>query len=710
METQSGDSYIRQLAAFIRANERGLAESGLARRRRNPRQNLPSPSSFSPLSWFSPSLSPPSCRPVVLSIDTHHLFYILIRLEALGFDIGPLDIRVDSPSRPMSYTHIYPNQKDAETLSLASLRSSLSIVSKISLSGSWWTNYDAPGIDGELRYVYSSFTKLPALSIHAPGKQAIAELMNDSPDQNAIPLYVFKNLERLECENIDPRTLLGWDRLSESLKSLKIKKSGLDDVSDIIAGAVLDDLARRRGEHLTATPRLSPLNLSLEATEDECPNSGPNKTVSLELPSPPRLSSSTWAFLKHLYLPDNALTSFPSEVLPYLTSLTHLDLSSNLLLSVPAGFGELYSLLSLNLADNLIDSVLGIFLNLGQILSLNLAHNRLESLCGLERLLALERLDLRYNLLEESSEISRLSALPNLSELWIEGNHFVEVEERYRVTCFDYFWREGKEISLDGTLPNMYERRNLNPPDQVPSLRVQSTTASTPVIAIEHSRTPLIPGAQQKDVTSSQLPHSLIPTATSGVGLRRKKLTRIVDLEENNSEQSSPSGSHSRTGSKDSTRRPRTLQAATLELLSDKSSSPHSTEATGENRHIPQYTNEATEETQAFRYGNRTNHASAFISQPPRHSRNQTDYIHRLSVLPPPREQSDLLSHKSVRVGSIISKSERRRARISASFFEPSGSDGIVDDSMDSYRKKIESLKQDMGDSWLKVYNQSHSP
>src|SRR5260221_10161341 len=72
MQSQAGDEYIRELASFIRANERGLAESGPGRRRtQRQRSTL--------ISWFSPS----STDAVLLKTDPHHLFYLLIRLEAL---------------------------------------------------------------------------------------------------------------------------------------------------------------------------------------------------------------------------------------------------------------------------------------------------------------------------------------------------------------------------------------------------------------------------------------------------------------------------------------------------------------------------------------------------------------------------------------------------------------------------------------------------
>lgn len=164
--------------------------------------------------------------------------------------------------------------------------------------------------------------------------------------------------------DVDPRQLLGWDHLSKSLRSLTIKRSGVEDVSEIFIDAVLDDQARREGQPAKMRSRRiihrpipsrqqswrgTPLP-SLVAEQDE--TSAPET-------SGPVLAEMNWAFLKHLCLSDNALTFFPTTPIQYLTSITHLDLSSNLLITVPAGLNQLYNLVSLNLADNMIESVLG---------------------------------------------------------------------------------------------------------------------------------------------------------------------------------------------------------------------------------------------------------------------------------------------------------------------------------------------------------------
>lgn len=54
-------------------------------------------------------------------------------------------------------------------------------------------------------------------------------------------------------------------------------------------------------------------------------------------------------------------------------------------------------------------------------------------------------------------------------------------------------------------------------------------------------------------------------------------------------------------------------------------------------------------------------------------------------------------------------RSAMRRARMSASMWEPGREDGEASgkDGAEEYRRRIEALKQDMGDGWLKVFSQS---
>ncbi|KAJ6609841.1 hypothetical protein B0H10DRAFT_2062694 [Mycena sp. CBHHK59/15] len=734
-DVEPGDVYLRRLTTYVRTNEKSLAEAAVVRRRRRS-QRAPDPVSafnLNPFAWF---VSDAQIPPLVLAIDTHHLFYVLVRLEAQGLDVGTLEVRVDSPSRPMSYINLFPGASGdkADTLSLASIRSTFSAVSRLSLGGGWWGRPEPPNLDSDLKYLFSSFTKLPALSITAPTRKLIAELADEPPNENAIPLDAFKNLQSLECVDIDPRSLLGWDRLAESLRSLKIRKSGLEDVSDIFVGAVVDDQARREGSTSrkrrrrilhgeTRPPSIYATRIpdSVPEEEVELPQGGSSSP-----PPPTELSSLKWAFLKHLYLPDNSLTFFPSTCIPYLTSLTHLDLSSNLLVSVPPSLSALYNLLFLNLSDNMIDSVLGIYQHLGQVLSLNLSHNRLESLCGLERLPALERVDLRNNLVDESAEVGRLAMLPHIAEVWIDGNPFVEIEEGYRIACFDYFWKEGKTVSLDGSPPGFYEKRNLTapPPQQMSSSRPVSAAYSPPVVAVGHGHvhgaTPPFVGADSPPPPiPSNSPHPTPVSAVGVIGKGRRKNKRIVELDGGESDGSSRSTSHIRAKSDGSGKGARLLPRG------KKDEKPVQIREKGwgqfgalaeENLADSPVVQDAPAPLKIS-----TNAGVGTMPRRSRHNRYQSELLHVTSVAeststsPPvasPTTPSTATFRRNRNSATFSSKPSARRTRITASVYEPvtSTSDGEgeeAEDSVDAYRRRIEALKKDMGDGWLKVFTQS---
>ncbi|TEB37560.1 hypothetical protein FA13DRAFT_1726670 [Coprinellus micaceus] len=723
METEKGDIYLHRLATYIRVNEKALAEAGAPRRRHAQRQSqqLDPLSYLNPLSWLS---APPGVKPVVLSTDTHHLFYILMRLEALEYPVGTLDVQIDNPSRPMTYVNLFTQPDKSDTLSLASFRSSLSAVSKLSLGSGWWPRADLPSVDADLKFIYSSFTKLPGLTVHAPTKVAIEELLNDPPGQNAIPLDSFKNLQTLQCIDIDPRTLLGWDRLAESLRSLTIKKSGLEDISDIFIGAVVDDQARREGSASRRRRRQIPSRsgYSTPLPDTVLEEASEDKPVSPELPldtpspPPPKLSSLKWAFLKHLSLADNALTFVPGDTLSHLTSLTYLDLSSNLLVSVPPALSVLYNLLSLNLSDNMIDSVLGIYQNLGSVLYLNLSHNRLESLCGLERLHALERVDLRSNLLDESSEVGRLATLPNIIELWIEGNPFVEFEEQYRVACFNYFSTEGKAITLDGTLPGFYERRSLSAPPLETPPTVQAMAHSPPIVAIgspHQHRSPAfapssVPAQGGLPTPPSSNPSPLLAPQHGGRVSEKKKRKQPRRIVEFGDEGHAPEGSGS------SLLRPE--DAGTDRDRGRTKASKKSAKAPGrfeDNSITPTPSTSAT-----FPPPAPSTPPAQFVEEPkpfrPRHSRYQSEYHSPTSnsgsgdeAMAIPRFSPRGSSSRSATLAG--SRSAMRRARQSVSMWEPGREEGEGSgkDGAEEYRRRIEALKQDMGDGWLKVFSQS---
>ena len=747
MDNLRGDDYLRNIASFIRSNESRLAEAAPQKRRRPRQPSLPSPTglTLNPLQWFSSDSTQQLTRPkpLMFAIDTHHLFYILTRLEALRYNVGPLDIKVLSPSRPMNYVDVFHGEDTSDTISLSSIRSSLSTVSRLSLGMGLWTRPEPPGVDQELKYIFSSFTKIPALSLRAPGPKQIAEIAGDPPNENALPLDAFRNLQSLECSDIDPRTLLGWDRLSESLWSLTITRSGLDDISHLFVNAVLDDSSRRQPTptqtangpsqkpsfHGTPLPEFIAENVEetfVATSSDNTPRapSPEGSSTSLQLPS------SKWAFLRVLSLSDNALTFIPTESLLHLASLTHLDLSSNLLVSIPPGVSSLYNLVSLNLSDNMIDTVQGVYKKLGQVLTLNLSHNRLDSLCGLERLVALERADVRYNHLDDSAEVGRLALLPNIAEISVEGNPFTEIESDYRVKCFDFFWKEGRTILLDGTQAGFYERRNLTsaPPEQMTSTRPMSKGYSPPLVPVAPATTTTTaaaPPAASSDPSPSSSP-AFSPTSShhpspflsaTGAKARKKRVKRIVDLDAD----PGSSAAHSQaTSSVETSEYPRAPTVPARSPLAEPVSLPSASEA-----------GPAPTTASSPVVGKSTSAGPAIrpppldvLRPPSKHRRSQTDYgpasattAELDDAVPSPLVSRPTPEHTmSVRVSSGR-RSAARRKRAAASVFEGPVTEsetrpdqGEAVEGMereireaDAFRARIEALRSEMGDGWLKV-------
>ncbi|KAF8499637.1 hypothetical protein F5888DRAFT_1684194 [Russula emetica] len=717
MDYQRGDDYLRNVASFIRSNEARLAEAAFQRRRRR-RQSQP-PSSgltLNPLQWFSSDSTQQSTRPkpLMFFIDTHHLFYILTRLEALRYNVGSLDVKVIAPSRPMNYVDVFHGEDTSDTISLSSIRTSLSTVSRLSLGVGLWGRPEPPSLDQELKYIFSSFTKIPALSLRAPGPKQIAEVAGDAPNENALPLDVFRNLQNLECIDIDPRTLLGWDRLSESLWSLTVVRSGLDDVSDLFIDAVSGDSSRRqptptsrpRGPSRQSSFHCTPLpEIIAESVEEtvETPTSDdlPRPPSHIESSTSSHLPSSKWAFLRFLSLCDNSLTFIPTESLLHLTSLTQLDLSSNLLVSIPPGLSSLYNLISLNVSDNMIDSVQGIYKKLGQVLTIDISHNRLDSLAGLERLVALERVNVGHNHLEESGEVGRLA-------ICVEGNPFTEIESDYRVKCFDFFWKEGKTILLDGSQAGYYEKLNLSsqPPEQMSSTRSigKAHSPSTVPVGVATTAAIAVPPAASNRASPSSSPafspsssyHPSPLLAATSAKARKKRVKRIVDLD------ADPSGDAARpsvTGSEENS------EVLTWSPRAEPASLPSATEPTPTLATAPLPT---------------VMPPRSAVHPPPldvaglasKHRRSQTEYTPTSATA-----ESGMTSPRTMSVRVTSRRSAARRGRAAASVFETpitkpddvlmeEGMEGEINEA-DAFRARMEALRSEMGDGWLKVFTQS---
>ena len=132
------------------------------------------------------------------------------------------------------------------------------------------------------------------------------------------------------------------------------------------------------------------------------------------------MPSTKWRFLRHLSLADNDLTGVSAASLaPLANTLQSLDLSANLFTEIPDSLASLTALRALNLSSCMIESLHSLGRSpLPAIATLNLRANRLASLAGIERLLSLERVDVRENRLADPTELARLTSAPDLRVFW----------------------------------------------------------------------------------------------------------------------------------------------------------------------------------------------------------------------------------------------------------------------------------------------------
>lgn len=577
MESEDGKVFIKHLAHYVRTHEKALANALQLQRRSVPaRPNVvgsaqthspttpthfassPSASSALAAALSLPSLpfSSQNVKPVKLSLTPHHLFYLLTRFQNLNIAVGPMDVRLESlraEASPSANRYVSFNRTSRQDIDNLSIHSTSSVRSVMSGVSSLWSSFGLGGppsaskiekskaaLEADLKYLYSAFTKIPCLRLAPDRKAKLVEGFEEFPFDTAVPLLCFKNVSALEITDIDIRQFFGWDQVAERVRSLSVRKGGIEDVAELIIAIVLDDMdkRRRRSARAQSSPIVShspspsgysndressspppspkaeqaPLSLSGSAPASHPMSRGPSdssRDYSRPRSSSPTRSSSVrngfsavtqrceiisqhrssrmrrsgsggshssaseitlpaskWRFLRHLCLAENNLTSISTTALaPLAASLTSLDLSSNHFNAVPDAINILSNLRALNLSNNTIDSLHSLTRNpLPAITAFNLRANRLSSLAGIERLLSLERVDLRDNALTDPTELARLTSTPNITEIWVAHNPFTKTHPSYRITIFNLFRSTPgytEDIILDGSGPGMVERRSL---------------------------------------------------------------------------------------------------------------------------------------------------------------------------------------------------------------------------------------------------------
>jgi Leucine-rich repeat (LRR) protein len=543
----------------VRTHEKALANALQLRRQSAPSAGYASTSSTlaAALSFGALKFTSHNVKPAKLTLTPHHLFYLLSQFEELSIPVGSMNVRLQNIHNDSSSAYVsFLNQPRRSRGDRDSIHSVSSVRSVMSGMGSLWSSFGMgskdtsksekakAALDTDLKYLYSAFTKIPCLRLAPDHRARLIRGYEEFPLDTAVPLHSFKNLSALEIIDIDFRSFYGWDRLSEQLRTLTLKRAHLEDPADLLTKIVLDDIdkRRRRPSRSQASPVLGGSGPQpVYKHEPRVPSSAPgspapdsslgSSTSPKAVPmirgasegerghrragsySPTRpptarqtrhsraysvnklgrsgsgssqnssevslsanrsssnlltgvLPATKWRFLRHLGLADNSLTSISANSFsPVANTLHSLDLSSNLFTQVPESLASLVALRALNLSNCMIDSLRSIAKNpLPAITALNLRGNRLSSLAGIERLLSLERLDLRDNDLTDPTELARLTGLPEIREIWISGNPFTKTHSGHRVTIFNLFRSTpgyAEDIIIDASGPGYSERKQL---------------------------------------------------------------------------------------------------------------------------------------------------------------------------------------------------------------------------------------------------------
>lgn len=182
---------------------------------------------------------------------------------------------------------------------------------------------------------------------------------------------------------------------------------------------------------------------------------------------PTHQDSGCWRLLRHLSFTGNRIAKLAGWYFDNLAGLSSLDLSYNRLTRIPTdALSRLVNLKSLNLSFNQLSSTDGMPHGLNKLAVVNLRGNAIADLQSVDRLVALEKIDLRQNCLAHISDFRPLLLIDThcvrLKAVYLSANP-VSATRGYRIALFDLF--NGVDYSntvrIDGSRPGIFESRML---------------------------------------------------------------------------------------------------------------------------------------------------------------------------------------------------------------------------------------------------------
>lgn len=451
-----GDVYIQRLSSYIRRNEEALANGLLC---------------------FSKNRQP-KVKPLRLSFTIHHLYCLTERIETspLGVDVGPLNIKLDSPNHEPTFISFMANNArsskhfESDAKSITSINSMKSIVSSASV---YWRNFafskDPMVVNKDLKYLYLLFTKIPCLILTPKTKINSISGYQEYPCDTSVPVKMFKNLQVLEMIDYDPNEIFGWNVLSEQLRILIIRNLKINDITEVLFALVLDDENGRLSFNTRKKPDIFDHNSSFSDDNNAFKYRRERAMTALALPREfldlkperPELPERKWLFLKQLTVSETSITLIPPHAFSPLGNLVKLNLSGNLLDALPDGLDQLVNIKYLNFADNYITNLRNLPRNLKHLLTLNFNNNKLTEIEGIEHLHSLEKIDLRQNSLNELSLLKPLVVQfiknpDRFTNIYLSGNGLAK---GYRTELFNLFngVKYKNTMKLDDLRPGYFE-------------------------------------------------------------------------------------------------------------------------------------------------------------------------------------------------------------------------------------------------------------
>ncbi|KAJ1565921.1 hypothetical protein HK096_006731 [Nowakowskiella sp. JEL0078] len=443
-----GNQYIKSLVDFIRTHENILLQNASFVPKFTPSAILySSTSTQSPLGLAGAlglgsllgatqkSVLPPEIdssvqlQPFTLSIDPHHITYILDNFESFASVTNFIKTGVFIPQSPP-------------------VQNSTNIATKEPESTQWFTwpgnqnphesqNHQTKQFqisDEDLVYIYKFFQQVRVLKLTSSGQKWIKGLKYEA--DASVSLLPFKNLITLELHKVFPSWVSDWGNVKNQISTLVCQNS-IKKADEIIVS-----LSKVRQ------------SLALYYPSEDLKPTDPNSPL--------------FPQLKHLDISHNNLTDISALVLSQLPFCTELNLSFNKFESIPSSITTLTELQDLDFSGNKISSLLIPIHTFEKIQTksfknlyvLHLEKNLLENLVGIDRFESLRKIDICENKISNVFEIGRLASLAKVNDIRIAKNPLVSLDN-YRINIFTYFKDRALTLTLDGHLPSMTEKNTI---------------------------------------------------------------------------------------------------------------------------------------------------------------------------------------------------------------------------------------------------------